>query len=144
VKFRGLLKKLPRFIPRAKGIDHAGSSLGSFPRISSGCGDDTKVVVPKIKSPPSCVAGWDSLPALVHTSRGRVSYDVTVHAMIVVNTRVFVRAPRRKLVKLFRKRKSKFFWYDFTVLGCRYRGFNPRNEISQSAANSQRETGFGH
>jgi hypothetical protein len=28
----------------------------------------------------------------------------------------------RKLVKLFRKAKSKFYWYDFTVRGCRYRG----------------------
>jgi hypothetical protein len=25
-------------------------------------------------------------------------------------------------VKLFRKAKSKFYWYDFTVRGCRYRG----------------------
>jgi len=25
-------------------------------------------------------------------------------------------------VKLFRKPKSKFYWYDFTVRGCRYRG----------------------
>src|SRR5713101_5910773 len=28
----------------------------------------------------------------------------------------------RKLVKLFRKPKSKFYWYDFTVRGRRYRG----------------------
>lgn len=28
----------------------------------------------------------------------------------------------RKLVKLFRKKNSKFFWYDFTVRGERYRG----------------------
>jgi integrase len=28
----------------------------------------------------------------------------------------------RKLVKLFRKQKSKFYWYDFTVRGVRYRG----------------------
>ena len=32
-----------------------------------------------------------------------------------------VRAARRKLVKLFKKPKSKFFWYDFTVRGRRYR-----------------------
>jgi site-specific recombinase XerD len=32
-----------------------------------------------------------------------------------------VRAARRKLVKLFRKPKSKFYWYDFTVRGHRYR-----------------------
>ena len=24
-------------------------------------------------------------------------------------------------MKLFKKRKSKFYWYDFTVRGCRYR-----------------------
>ena len=33
-----------------------------------------------------------------------------------------MRAARRKLVKLFRKLKSKFYWYDFTVRGHRYRG----------------------
>jgi integrase len=33
-----------------------------------------------------------------------------------------VRAARRKLVKLFKKPKSKFYWYDFTVRGRRYRG----------------------
>jgi integrase len=33
-----------------------------------------------------------------------------------------VRAARRKLVKLFRKPNSKFYWYDFTVRGRRYRG----------------------
>jgi hypothetical protein len=33
-----------------------------------------------------------------------------------------VRAARRKLVKLFRKPNSKFYWYDFTVRGFRYRG----------------------
>jgi hypothetical protein len=33
-----------------------------------------------------------------------------------------VRAARRKLVKLFKKSNSKFYWYDFTVRGCRYRG----------------------
>jgi hypothetical protein len=32
-----------------------------------------------------------------------------------------VRAARRKLVKLSKKRKSKFYWYDFTVRGRRYR-----------------------
>src|SRR5262244_3486358 len=32
-----------------------------------------------------------------------------------------VRAARRRLVKLFRKPKSKFYWYDFTVRGRRYR-----------------------
>ena len=33
-----------------------------------------------------------------------------------------MRAARRKLVKLFKKPKSKFYWYDFTVRGRRYRG----------------------
>jgi hypothetical protein len=33
-----------------------------------------------------------------------------------------VRAARRKLVKLFKKPRSKFYWYDFTVRGLRYRG----------------------
>jgi hypothetical protein len=33
-----------------------------------------------------------------------------------------VRAARRKLVKLFKKRNSKFYWYDLTVRGRRYRG----------------------
>ena len=32
-----------------------------------------------------------------------------------------VRAARRRLVKLFRKPKSRFYWYDFTVRGRRYR-----------------------
>jgi hypothetical protein len=41
----------------------------------------------------------------------------------VQNTRVAsVRAARKKLVKLFRKAKSKFYWYDFTVRVRRYRG----------------------
>src|SRR5215470_8038628 len=45
------------------------------------------------------------------------------HDCIVQNMRVAsVRASRRKLVKLFRKPKSKFYWYDFTVRGHRYRG----------------------
>ena len=45
------------------------------------------------------------------------------HDCIVQNMRVAsVRAARRKLVKLFKKPKSKFYWYDFTVRGRRYRG----------------------
>jgi hypothetical protein len=44
------------------------------------------------------------------------------HGCIVRNARVTsVRAARRKLVKLFKKPKSKFYWYDFTVRGRRYR-----------------------
>jgi hypothetical protein len=33
-----------------------------------------------------------------------------------------VRAARTKLVKLFKKPNSKFYWYDFTARGGRYRG----------------------
>jgi hypothetical protein len=33
-----------------------------------------------------------------------------------------VRAARRKHVKLFKKANSKFYWFDFTVRGRRYRG----------------------
>jgi hypothetical protein len=45
------------------------------------------------------------------------------HDCIVKNLRVAsVRAARRKLVKLFKKPNSKFYWYDFTVRGHRYRG----------------------
>ena len=41
----------------------------------------------------------------------------------VQNIRVAsLRAARRKLVKLFRKPKLKFYWYNFTVRGRRYRG----------------------
>jgi hypothetical protein len=56
--------------------------------------------------------------------REQVSYHVAVsHNYIVQNMRVAsVRAARRKLVKLFKKSNSKFYWYDFTVRGCRYRG----------------------
>src|SRR5215472_17066520 len=44
------------------------------------------------------------------------------HDWIVRNIRVAsVRAARRKLVKLFKKPKSKFYWYDFAVRGRRYR-----------------------
>lgn len=39
-------------------------------------------------------------------------------------------ASNGKLVKLFDKPKSEFYWYDFTARGCRYRGSNPENEGS--------------
>jgi hypothetical protein len=43
--------------------------------------------------------------------------------MRVQNIRVAsARAARRKLAKLFKKHNSKFYWYDFTVRGFRYRG----------------------
>jgi hypothetical protein len=39
------------------------------------------------------------------------------------NTRVAsVRAATEELVKLFKKAKSRFYWFDFTVRGQRYRG----------------------
>jgi len=33
-----------------------------------------------------------------------------------------VRAAGRKVVKIFKKQKSRFYWFDFTVRGQRYRG----------------------
>jgi hypothetical protein len=39
-----------------------------------------------------------------------------------------VRAARRKLVKLFKKPKSKFYWYDFTVRGRRYHASTPETK----------------
>jgi len=51
------------------------------------------------------------------------------HDCIVQNMRVAsVRAARRKLVKLFEKPKSKFYWYDFTVRGRRYRASTPETK----------------
>jgi len=53
-----------------------------------------------------------------------VSYHVAVLTIgIVKNVRgTSVRAARRKLVKLFGKPNSKFYWYDLMVRGRRYRG----------------------
>lgn len=51
---------------------------------------------------------------------------------IVENMRVAsVRAARRKLVKLFRKPNSKFYWYDFTVRGPSLPWVNSRNKVSK-------------
>jgi hypothetical protein len=60
-----------------------------------------------------CPSGW----------LGLRESDVTVLLDISEkNTRVAsVRARMEELVKLFRKPKSKFYWYDFTVCGRRYR-----------------------
>ena len=56
-----------------------------------------------------------------HSIASRLSWSRS-HDCIVQNRRVAsVRAARRKLVKLFKKPKSKFYWYDFTVRGRRYR-----------------------
>src|SRR5215472_8421742 len=45
----------------------------------------------------------------------------------------FVRAARRKLVKLFRKPNSRFYWYDFTVRGRRYRGSTQETKSARAA-----------
>src|ERR1035438_4410543 len=39
----------------------------------------------------------------------------------------------RKLVKLFKKAKSKFYWYDFTVRGQRYRGSTNETKAARAA-----------
>ena len=53
---------------------------------------------------------------------------------IVENMRVAsVRAARRELVKLFRKPNSKFYWYDFTVRGRRYRGSTQETKSARAA-----------
>jgi site-specific recombinase XerD len=64
------------------------------------------------------------MPKGTRYTRDPVSYDLAVQTIeSCMNTRVAsVRAARRKLVKLFKKPKSKFYWYDFTVRGSRYRG----------------------
>ena len=53
---------------------------------------------------------------------------------IVENMRVAsVRAARRKLVKLFRKPNSRFYWYDFTVRGHRYRRSTQETKLARAA-----------
>jgi integrase len=44
-----------------------------------------------------------------------------------------VRAGWRKLVKLFKKTKSRFYWYDFTVRGQRYRGSTEETKAVRAA-----------
>src|SRR3974377_86981 len=44
-----------------------------------------------------------------------------------------VRAARRKLVKLFKKPKSKLYWYDFTVRGRRYRASTQETKSVRAA-----------
>jgi hypothetical protein len=52
----------------------------------------------------------------------------------VENMRVAsVRAARRKLVKLFRKPNSRFYWYDFTVRGHRYRRSTQETKLARAA-----------
>jgi site-specific recombinase XerD len=43
-----------------------------------------------------------------------------------------VRVKWRKLVKLFRKPKSKYYWYDFTVRGRRYRGSTQETKATRA------------
>jgi hypothetical protein len=38
----------------------------------------------------------------------------------------------RKLVELLRKKNSKFYWYDFTVRGQRYRGSTKETNITRA------------
>jgi hypothetical protein len=58
----------------------------------------------------------------IRSGTSKLSFGCS-HNYIVQNMRVAsVRAAKRKLVKLFKKSNSKFYWYDFTVRGCRYRG----------------------
>src|SRR5439155_4331854 len=40
----------------------------------------------------------------------------------------------RKLVKRFRKPKSKYYWYDFMVRGQRYRGSTPETSAARACA----------
>src|SRR5215469_16695325 len=57
----------------------------------------------------------------IHSAASKVSCSRS-HSCTVQNMRVAsVRAARRKLVKLFKKPNSKFYWCDFTVRGRRYR-----------------------
>src|SRR5208283_228678 len=39
----------------------------------------------------------------------------------------------RKLVKLFKKPKSKYYWYDFTLRGQRYRGSTNETKVARAA-----------
>src|SRR4029077_12482061 len=41
--------------------------------------------------------------------------------------------PWRKLGKLFKKRKSQFYWYDFTVRGQRYRGSTNETRVARAS-----------
>jgi hypothetical protein len=53
---------------------------------------------------------------------------------IAENLRVAsVRAARRKLVKLFRKPNSRFYWHDFTVRGHRHRRSTQETKLARAA-----------
>jgi site-specific recombinase XerD len=67
------------------------------------------------KSASAFVSKWNNSKAL--------NYDDAVPREHARNVRVAsVRAAMEELVKLFRKTKSRFYWFDFTVRGRRYRG----------------------
>ena len=69
---------------------------------------------------PTCIREWRAKGTHPFVA-GELSCSRS-HICSVQNMRVAsVRAARRKLVKLFRKPNSKFYWYDFTVRGRRYR-----------------------
>ena len=53
-------------------------------------------------------------------------------------------AARRKLVKLFKKPKSKFYWYDFTVRGRRYRASTQETKSVRALKVASLKTGFGN
>jgi hypothetical protein len=46
-------------------------------------------------------------------------------------------------VKLFKKPKSKFYWYDFKVRGRRYRASTQETKSVRALQIGQPETGFG-
>jgi hypothetical protein len=50
-----------------------------------------------------------------------------------------VRAAMEKLVKLFKKQKSRFYWYDFTVRGHRYRGSTNETKAVRASKVAQSE-----
>ena len=52
-----------------------------------------------------------------------------------------VRAQWRKLVQLFRRPKSKFYWYDFTVRGHRYRGSTQETKAARAVKVASLEIG---
>src|SRR4029077_19918418 len=64
---------------------------------------------------------------------------------LVQNMRVAsVRAARRKLVKLFKKSNSKFYWYDCTVRGCSYRGSTQETNSVRALQIASLRLAFGH
>src|ERR1700757_1843454 len=80
-----------------------------------------KATLPWLDRVCSCVQPPHSGGKRIYSGAHKLSCNRS-HDCIVQNMRVTsVRAARRKLVKLFRKSNSKFYWNDFTVRGHRYR-----------------------